>query len=102
MRLLFIHANFDAKPEYSVHQTLAEHADPRYIESYFVWQSSASSKEIVRHSHYPERYSFYDFGRDMSLMPRPSRIQRAAKMFHRFPQGLRFLMHEVHRIRPDF
>ncbi len=102
MRLLFIHANFDTKPEYLVHQTLAEHADPQCIESYFVWQSSAANEQVALHSRHPERYSFYDFGRDMSLTPKPSRAQRATKMLRRFPKGLLFLMQEIRRIKPDF
>ena len=102
MRLLFIHANFDTKPEYSVHQTLAEHTNLQCIESYFVWQSSAANEQIVRHSHNPERYSFYDFGRDMSLMPKPSRSKRAAMMLHRLPKGLRFLAQKIQQIQPNF
>src|SRR4051794_36901233 len=102
MRLLFIHANFDTKPEYSVHQTLAEHADPKYVESYFVWQSSASNKQVMLNTHNPARYRFFDFGRDMSLTPKPSRSHRAAMMLGRLPKGLRFLIQELQRIQPDF
>lgn len=102
IRILFLHANREDSPEYNVHRILAEHANPDQIDSYFI-----SQEKLQDHSmHCPanlqqiSRDSYYDFGRDLSIHPKPSRFRRGFMMLHRFPGAITFLKNKVREVKP--
>jgi glycosyltransferase involved in cell wall biosynthesis len=103
MRILFIHASWDESPEYKVHRILAEHADSDAVDCLMVWQDSTHD----RARNHPARLAranrniFWDFGRNMSLTPKPSRARRAAMMLWRLPASVWFLWRTIQRFNPD-
>jgi glycosyltransferase involved in cell wall biosynthesis len=96
MRVLFIHAaDSRLTPEYKVHTTLANHAAEDRIESYFAWQIATPA--LIREQ---SRVTYYDFGRDMSITPRPNRQHRAALMMQKLPSALYAILMYARQIRP--
>jgi glycosyltransferase involved in cell wall biosynthesis len=102
-RILFIHANREESPEYNVHRTLAEYVNPHQVDCYFVWQDHTHdhSKNRPAQLHQPGHNFFYDFGRNLSLVPKPGRLHRGAMMLRRLPGALVFLKKKVQQIKPD-
>ncbi len=102
MRVLFLHAAIEASAEYRVHKTLADHVDAQKVETYFICQSSTHSLHNTGSGHIQNnRDLLYDFGRDQSLVPRPSQIRRATMMWQQLPGAVRMLLTQVKRLRPD-
>lgn len=98
MRVLFIHAASNGRPpEYKVHTTLAGHAPAKSVESYFVWQSPEFSSPSVP----ADRVLFHDFGRDMSVTPKPGRARRAVMVGRRLPGSIAFLKQVMRSVKPD-
>jgi glycosyltransferase involved in cell wall biosynthesis len=102
-RVLFIHASIDhLSSEYKVHKMLAESGTAHGVESYFLWQRGANATgDNTMTFPWPERVRYIDFGRDLSITPRPSRSQRALMMLRTLPGALRTVFSQVRAIRPD-
>jgi len=102
-RVLFIHASIDhLTSEYKVHKMLAESGTAHGIESYFLWQRGAhATGDNAMSFPWPDHVRYIDFGRDLSITPRPSRSQRALMMLRTFPVALRTVFSQVRAIRPD-
>jgi glycosyltransferase involved in cell wall biosynthesis len=100
MKVLFIQVTRDSSSEYSIHRNLAEHTDPSQIDGYFCWQRSERWNETSAEAR-PGRDFFFDFGRDLSLQPKPSRWQRALLMGKRFPKAVVEVYQLVKQVRPD-
>jgi D-inositol-3-phosphate glycosyltransferase len=83
--------------EYKVHVTLATNAKKEDLDSYFIWQSPVQSDLISS-----DKLISYDFGRDMSIKPKPSSYRRFGMVMRRLPQTVAFLILKVKQIRPDF
>jgi len=104
-RVLFLHASWHHTSEYNVHVLLARHANPKKIANYFVWQKQASNPGSYSHleKHLGNDNLFrWDFGRDMSIKPKPSKYRRAVMMASRLPASINFLRGKIQSIRPDF
>ena len=94
MRVMFIHATRnDLTPEYKVHTRLATSAAAVGLEAHFIWQGPIMLEQV--------QVSAYDFGRDMSLAPKPNRFQRAGMMALKLPRALGFLKANIREIKPD-
>ncbi|MFO7684140.1 MAG: hypothetical protein R6X34_29260, partial [Chloroflexota bacterium] len=103
LRILFLHATRQHTSEYNVHQLLAENADPNLVDCFFIWQThkqDATKNKAARLSR-ENRNFYYDFGRDMSLKPKPAKWQRLFLMLYRFPFAFFFLSWKVWKIQPD-
>ncbi len=97
MKILFIHAAREGlSPEYKVHTTLAASAAQLGVEAHYVWQSSAKPLAVP-----DELVEECDFGRDLSLEPKPSRSLRALMMLRRLPAGVSRLIATAKRFEPD-
>lgn len=103
MRILFIHATREAAPEYSVHYTLAAHADPAVVQCFFIQQRGAAPPHLPQcvPDVLSSRVMYWDFGRNLTIEPRPSRARRALMMAMRLPGSLIFLSKVVRDIQPD-
>jgi glycosyltransferase involved in cell wall biosynthesis len=103
MRVLFLHTHCEDCVVYAIHRTLAQHADPRVIASHFIWQPYTREPERNQtvFPEWPDRTRFIDFGRDLSLRPKPSRQLRAVMMFGRYPGALRQVAQTVRQLKPD-
>jgi len=100
LKILFIQVSRNATTEYEVHRTLADGADPQKITTYFFWQRSKGWDESSPTCR-PQDY-FFDFGRDLSIEPKPTKVRRAFMMFTRFPTNFVRLCGLVRNIRPNF
>jgi glycosyltransferase involved in cell wall biosynthesis len=100
MRVLFLHAAKESTgaPEYSVHRLYAENVDPVLVDCAFVWQDSALRRPAILRP--AGRNFFCDFGRDLSLLPRPSRAVRASMMLLRLPGALAFVSATLRAFQP--
>jgi glycosyltransferase involved in cell wall biosynthesis len=97
MRILFVHAAVNGlTAEYKVHSTLAKYAERHGVESFYVWQTSAAAKNAA-----DDRVFYHDYGRDLSLSPKPSRVRRGLMMYGRFPGAIAHLVKTVKKIKPD-
>jgi glycosyltransferase involved in cell wall biosynthesis len=103
MRILFIHAARECAPEYSVHYTLAAYADPGAVQCYFVQQSGAPESLVPTSApnNLTSRVMYRDFGRNLAIEPRPTRMRRALMMAARFPASVIFLIRAISKIHPD-
>lgn len=103
MRILFIHAAREAAPEYCVHYTLAAYADPAAVECYFIQQTGATRSPVPDSApnDLASRIVYWDFGRNLAMEPRPSRMRRGLMMALRFPASLIFLIRMISAIHPD-
>ena len=102
MRILFIQAALDTTPEYAVHRLLAENAPASQVECFFISQTTTNSQLLADRNHLDSAHNFWwDFGRDMSLTPRPSKARRAAMMATHLPGSLWFLARKIAEIQPD-
>ena len=103
MKILFLHTRWDGlTSEYRVHTILARFADPSTLQYHFIWQISKNSNEILNYIEDPDRYSFFDFGRDYSFSQKPSRVKRFILMMKRFPFGLKYISEQAKHNKPDF
>lgn len=102
-RLLFIQAARETAAEYDVSRLLAEYVDQERIDSFFIWQKHTQSPSEDKPARLKrrDRNFYYDFGRDMSLDPAPSRSRRARMMLRQLPGAVAFLISKVKQIRPD-
>ena len=102
-RILFLCAARERSVEYIGRRRLAELLDPALIDSYFVWQDNTQDRSQNRPAQLrlKDRNFFYDFGRDMSILPKPSKARRALMTFSRLPGALAFLSARVAHIKPD-
>lgn len=99
MRVLFLHAAWDGlTSEYKVHTTLAAHAPRDGLDPFFIWQAPVRPDQVPVS---PERLIQHDFGRNMSLTPRPGRLRRAGLMIRRLPHSLLFLYRQAKKLQPD-
>lgn len=96
IRLLFLHATREVNSEYAVHRLLADHADSSSVTCRFLWQKNSSEPQ-----HLKRDTIYWDFGRDMSLDPRPSRLHRALMMVRAFPGSFRLIQRWIKAFRPD-
>lgn len=103
LRVLFLHATWHDSSEYKVHRLLAEHASPELVESYFIWQHANYEGAHTRLPRLPrsDLVMTHDFGRDMSIVPRPKRRQRALMMLKNLPTAFRLLSQKIGDVRPD-
>ncbi len=103
MRILFVHASGHECEEYKIHRILAEHADQAKLDCYFVWQDCTRDRYMNRPANLARtnRNFFWDFGRDLSLSPKPSKCRRALMMLWRLPGSLLFLWRVTRQIQPD-
>lgn len=101
MRILFIHAALNhLTPEYKVHLSLTENVSKEQVESYFIWQKSSTAGENPSPNHNGNIF-YYDFGRDYSIVPRPSRFKRALLMVKGFPRAVYYILKQARSIQPD-
>jgi len=104
MRLLFLQAAKEstASPEYAVHRILAENVNPASVDCAFIWQQHTQNPALQHPAQLttPNRNYFYDFGRDLSLSPRPSRERRALLMLRQLPGSLIFIGSKIRQFRP--
>ena len=102
MRVLFLHLSRNSSYEYKVHRLLAQHADPKALDCYFVCQNSVRdhSADDMRMTD-SQHVLLWDFGRDMEIVPKPSRLYRAIMMATRLPGSLIFLVRHIHALKPD-
>lgn len=102
MRVLFLHATWHRASEYNVHQLLANHVDMQKIEPYFIWQdSTVPYAQGTASTGDAQAISYWDFGRDMAISPKPPKPRRAGMMLLRLPTSLRFMVQKVRAIKPD-
>jgi glycosyltransferase involved in cell wall biosynthesis len=103
LRVLFIHAALDhLSAEYKVHKVLAEHATAHGIKSYFFWQRGLHvTSDNTMIFPWPDRVRYIDFGRDLSVTPRPNRQQRGLMMLRCLPGAFRTMYEQIREIRPD-
>jgi glycosyltransferase involved in cell wall biosynthesis len=105
MRLLFLQAakESSASPEYAVHRILAENVNPDSVDCAFIWQAHTQAPALHHPAKLPtpNRNYFYDFGRDLSLTPRPSRERRALLMLRQLPGSLIFIGSKIRQFKPD-
>jgi glycosyltransferase involved in cell wall biosynthesis len=103
LRVLFLHSTKHHASEYNVHKLLAENVDPDLVDSYFIWQTHTkdSSQDIVPKLLRENRVFHWDFGRDMTLSPKPPKWKRALMVFKRFPASLFFVGRKIREIKPD-
>jgi glycosyltransferase involved in cell wall biosynthesis len=98
MKVLFLHTDTNEMlPEYKVHSMLARHAPAGSLDAHFVWQGPPFLSEFISES----EVVFCDFGRDMSIIPKPSRIHRAALMGGKVPTSILSLLSITRSLRPD-
>ncbi len=97
MRVLFLHTALNGlTAEYKVHITLARCARSEQFDPYFIWQSPVQVDGFDA-----EQIRSNDFGRDMSIAPKPNRYRRAGMMMQSLPRALAFLFASVKQIKPD-
>jgi len=96
MRVLFLHASREHTSEYAVHRLLADNVDPARVTCSFVQQ-----KKLTLPPKSQEDTITWDFGRDMSLDPKPSKIRRATMMLRALPGSFGFLRRRVIEFQPD-
>lgn len=103
MCVLFLHATWEHTSEYNVHQLLAENVDPNLVDCFFIWQTYTKRTSEKKFADLPRdnRNFYYDFGRDMSLDPKPTKLKRALMMLFRLPLALLFLIGKFREIKPD-
>lgn len=103
MRVLFLHATWHTTSEYKVHQLLAENVDPQKIDPYFIWQDSAHNygAATLSASGQAKDIYYWDFGRDMAIMPKPPKAKRALMMLLQLPNSLRFIAQKVRETKAD-
>lgn len=102
LRVLFLHATRNRANEYTVHRRLARQADPNLVESYFIWQASTHNPRLHDELKLPPGRSFFwDFGRNVDLQPKPSRLRRGLMVLGRMPASLLYLYRKIREIRPD-
>lgn len=98
MKVLFLHTDTNEMlPEYKVHSVLARHAPAGSLKARFIWQGPPFSSEFLSESD----VDFCDFGRDMSIVPKPSRIHRAVLMGSKLPASFLSLLRITRNLRPD-
>jgi glycosyltransferase involved in cell wall biosynthesis len=103
MRVAFIQVSAESRTEYDVHRLLAEEAKNMDIEAHFLNQSP--NQESIKTC--PEYYSilgqtyYYDYGRNMSIEPKPPRSKRALMMILRAPGGAAYILRKVKQLKPD-
>lgn len=100
LHVLFVQVSRDSNPEYSVHRLLGDHAAELGVKSTFFWQRSQNWNEHSRGAE-AGRDRFFEFGRDLSLRPRPSRWARLAMMLRHWPFSLPELIGAAKELRPD-
>ncbi|MCZ7668228.1 MAG: glycosyltransferase [Chloroflexi bacterium] len=103
IRVLFLQISWQHTSEYNVHRLLAEHIDPDVVDCFFIWQTHIKDEQKNRPVNLLEenRNFYYDFGRDMSLKPKPAKWKRAFMMFIRLPLVLYYLIGKIRNIQPD-
>jgi glycosyltransferase involved in cell wall biosynthesis len=100
MRILFLHVAKDrtSSSEYGVHHMLAQHADPAQFDARFIWQRLPA--DTLLHAGAGADI-YYDFGRDLTQQPRPTRAQRAHMMAARLPGGLALIAATIRAYQPQ-
>lgn len=99
LRVLFLNVAREATIEYNVHTMLAEHVEAGAVATFYARQTRLAGEG---EQYVPSLNSFsYDFGRDMSLSPKPSRFQRAAMMGRQLPVGFAALFLWARMVKPD-
>jgi glycosyltransferase involved in cell wall biosynthesis len=103
LRVLFIHSSRNEANEYKVHTLLAENVDPDYVDSMFVWQSTAHdrSADVTPQLPRSDRVYHYDFGRTFTLPQAPSHRQRGVMTISRYPLNFLRLVRHIRSFRPD-
>ncbi len=102
LRVLFLHATRNRANEYTVHLRLARQVNPGVVDCYFIWQATTHDPRQHEVINLPEgKTYFWDFGRNVDLEPRPSKLKRAWMMLSRLPGSLSFLFRKIREIKPD-
>jgi len=101
VRILFVHAAFSSiTPEYQVNLTLTKNFNKTQVDSYFFWQIASGLRDNLPKDH-PGTFHYFDFGRDSSVVPRPSRLDRAKNLLKKFPRAMQKALTEARKIQPD-
>lgn len=103
MHVLMLHITIEDTTEYAVHRLLAEHVDASQTRCSFIWQQNCAPLASLKPSNGLPSHSidYYDFGRNMSLEPRPSKARRSLMMLRRLPGAIAFLSDRARVLRPD-
>jgi glycosyltransferase involved in cell wall biosynthesis len=102
MRVLFVQLSRQRSPEYGNHRRHAQFAGED-VQAFFVRQlpeEYAPLRRGFRRDATGEHY-FFEFGRNLGLHPRPSRVRRALMMALAIPLNLLRIVRLVRRIKPD-
>jgi glycosyltransferase involved in cell wall biosynthesis len=102
MRVLFVQVARDDAPEYGNHRRHAANAGPG-IAAVFIRQAATPftpARSRYKRDESGEHY-FFEFGRNLSLEPRPSRARRALMMGVAAPLSLPAIIRTARRARPD-
>jgi glycosyltransferase involved in cell wall biosynthesis len=102
MHVLFVQVSRQRSPEYGNHRRHAQYAGDG-VEAFFFRQSPedyAPLQSGFRRDASGEHY-FFEFGRNLALHPRPSRLRRALLMAVAIPLNLPRLLRAARRLQPD-
>jgi glycosyltransferase involved in cell wall biosynthesis len=102
IKVLILQISREQSPEYQVCENLAEYAPAELTEVSIVCQSGGrkGTSGQVDAANSPQ-YLFADFGRNLSIHPRPSRIKRAWMMAKSLLPGLWLLVRQIRAFKPD-
>lgn len=101
-RVLMVQISTNDVVEYRVHRGFAEAADGSRLEHHFVWQDTVQDPRRRTPADLPPgRNHYLDFGRDLSMTPRPSRPRRAMLMAAAMPMALWKLARHAKATEPD-
>lgn len=105
MKVLFLELTREKNIEYEVNHLLAANSGAADFEAHVIAQGTP---EILRGRRLVERqqgrlhFYYADFGRDLSLRPRPGKLRRAWMMARRLPAAAALVARVIRAIRPDF
>lgn len=103
LRILFIQASHEERPEYTDHLLLVNHGDPNEIEGYFIWQKPTDSHIMETHSKLHNRihHFYHDFGRSKDHKLVSNRWKRILKMAWCLPSSLVYMLKIMLKVKPD-
>jgi glycosyltransferase involved in cell wall biosynthesis len=96
MRVLFLHATRETTSEYAVHRILADYVDQARVTCSFIWQMKQGLT-----TDNTQDTTYWDFGRDMSIQPKPSKLRRLLRMARSFPGTFRLIHRRIDEFHPD-
>lgn len=105
LKILYLHLSREKNIEYEDHELFARHAGADDIEAHFIrqWKTADAPRRgprVVQEGRL--RFTYTDFGRDLSLRPRPGKLRRAWMMARRLPAAARLIWKSTRSFQPDF